>query len=134
MLSSLAACGGGGDAPPADAPAAKDVGFNKPTKSLKANMEVSEDSWMEIGPADLTCLNTPSADLATTVEVAQHGRPRLQSDNPCRGDITAFGTRTSRPVRHPDADGNAALTITIPVGTRGSATRWPTARRSIRCC
>src|SRR6516165_8255858 len=64
---SFVACGGGGAKP--DAPVT-DLGFNKPSAGLKANMEGSNSStWTEIGPADLTCLNTPSADQATTVPV-----------------------------------------------------------------
>jgi len=121
MLSSLAACGGGGDSPAPDAPAAKDIGFNKPTKSLKANMEVSEDSWMEIGAADMACLGTPSTDLATTVEVALSTVVRdFQSDNLVPGAmITAFKDQDiGVPFDTQTADGNAAVTITIPVGTK----------------
>jgi hypothetical protein len=121
MLSSLAACGGGGDTPAPDAPAAKDVGFNKPTAPLKANMEVSEDSWMEIGPADMACLGTANADVATTVEVALSTVVRdFQSDNLVPGAmVTAFLDQdVTVPFDTQTADGNAALTITIPVGTK----------------
>lgn len=65
---SLTACGGddGGSTPDAGD---VDIGFNLPTVTLKANEEVSEDQWMEVGDADLSCLGTPSDDAPSTVEV-----------------------------------------------------------------
>lgn len=121
LIGSLAACGGGGDSPTPDAPAAKDIGFNKPTKTLKANQELSEDNWMEIGPADLSCLNTAANDPATTVEVALSTVVRdFQSDNLVpNAMVTAFQNQdVGNPFDTTQADGNAALTITIPVGTK----------------
>jgi hypothetical protein len=117
----LAACGGGEGMPPgADAPSNVDIGFNRPTASLKANMEVSEDMWQEIGPADLTCLNTPSADQATTVAVALSTVVRdFQSDNLVpNAAVTAFANQDiDAPFFTGAADGNAAITVDIPVGT-----------------
>lgn len=122
LIGSLAACGGGeNNDPPADAPTAKDIGFTKPTKTLKANQELSEDNWMEIGPADLSCLNTPANDPATTVEVALSTVVRdFQSDNLVpNAMVTAFQNQDAgNPFDTTTADGNAALTITIPVGTK----------------
>jgi hypothetical protein len=63
-LIAAAACGGSDPAP--DAP---ENGFNPPTAVLKANIEVTDNNWMEIGDANLTCLNTPNADQATAQEV-----------------------------------------------------------------
>ncbi|MBA2542040.1 MAG: hypothetical protein H0V17_20540 [Deltaproteobacteria bacterium] len=114
----LVACGGG-DSPPADAPEAANIGFKKPELSMKANMELAEDSWMEIGPADFSCLNTANADPATTVEVTLSTTVLdFQSDNlvpnasiiAFRGqDINdVFDTKTS--------DENAEVDIVIPVG------------------
>src|SRR5215467_12717376 len=68
FISFLAACSGGSSKPKPDA-ANVDIGFDKPTKSLKANMETG-GSWMDLGQADLSCLNTPSTDTPTTVAVA----------------------------------------------------------------
>lgn len=116
----LAACGGGDSPPPADAPA-DDIGFNRPTRSLKANMELSEDNWMEIGPADLTCLGMPSADPATTVAVVLSTVIRdFQSDNLVpNAVITAFQNQDiATPFDTTTADGNAALSIDIPIGTK----------------
>src|SRR5207249_703041 len=86
----LAACGSSGsqphDAPPMidaspdappdvaiDAPKVMgdgpDVGFDLPKAALRANMRVSGGNWMDVGPADLSCLGTASGDQATTVTV-----------------------------------------------------------------
>ncbi|MEO8706311.1 MAG: hypothetical protein ABI867_40150 [Kofleriaceae bacterium] len=121
MLGSLVACGGGGGTSTPDAPEVTDIGFNRPTKSLKANMEVSEDNWTEVGPADLTCLNTPNGDVATTVQVALSTVVRdFQSDNLVPNtQITVFNNQdTANPFQTTAADGNAAVTFTIPVGTK----------------
>jgi hypothetical protein len=116
---SLAACGGDDSATP-DAPTTKDVGFNKPTKGLKANME-GDNGWMELGPADLSCLNTPSADQATTVEVSLRVNVAdFQSGNPVtKATITAFkDVMTDQPFDTQMDDTDAHATITIPVGTK----------------
>lgn len=120
VFTALAACGGGGGGSTPDAPA-PDIGFNKPTASLKANTEVSDNQWMELGPADLTCLNTASADVATTVAVALSTVVKdFQSGNLVPNTVvTAFPNQTvASPFDTQTADGNAALTITIPVGTK----------------
>jgi hypothetical protein len=66
---SVAACGDdGGTNNPVDAPI-KDIGFSKPTGTLKANNETAPDTWVELGPANLACLNTPNNDMANTVPV-----------------------------------------------------------------
>jgi len=116
----LAACGGGGNKPMPDAPVV-DVGFNKPTASLKANMEVTTDNWTELGPADLSCLNTASADVATTVAVSLSTVVRdFQSDNLVpNAQITVFNNQDiDVPFDTKTADGNAAVTFDIPVGTK----------------
>lgn len=64
---SLLACGGDDDNTTPDA--AVDTGFNLPTVTLKANNEVADDQWEELGPANLGCLGTPSDDMASTVAV-----------------------------------------------------------------
>ncbi len=124
LASSLVtACGGGkgDDGPTPDAPEDVDIGFKQPTAFVKANMEVSEDNWTSLGAADLSCLNTPSSDPATTVAVELTTLVRdFQSDNlvpnanivAFRGqDITdVFDTQT--------ADGDAVVKIHIPVGVK----------------
>lgn len=116
---SLAACGGDDAATP-DAPAAKDVGFNPPTMTLQANMDGSA-GWTTIGPADLSCLNTPSTDTPTTVDVALTTTVKDFQNQTAVGTATVtafkdidianvFDTQTS------DSQ-SGAVTITIPTGT-----------------
>ena len=120
-LTLVAACGDDGASPPVDAKV-EDIGFNKPTGVLKANHEVSKNNWVEDGPADLTCLNTPSADIATTVAVALTTKvDDFQSGNAVPGtSVTVFPNQdTASPFGAAVvADGNAMLTVNIPVGTK----------------
>lgn len=114
----LAACGGS-DAKP-DAPAAKDVGFNKPTKGVRANMQ-SGSTWSDLGPADLTCLNTPSDDMATTVAVTLNTVVKdFQSGNAVPGaTVTAFkDIMVDAPFSTVTADTNAYAAVTVPTGTK----------------
>jgi hypothetical protein len=114
----FAACGGGDDVLP---DANNDIGFNPPTVTLKANMELSEDNWMEIGDADLSCLNTASSDVASTVEVTLNTKVAdFQSGSPVPNSMVIvfpnqdqgnpFDTKTS--------DSNADISFTIPIGTK----------------
>ncbi|MBA3500175.1 MAG: hypothetical protein M4D80_06445 [Myxococcota bacterium] len=115
-LISLVACGGGGESTP-DAP--KDIGFSNPVAPLMANREVSEDNWEEIGPADLTCLNTAPTDQPTSVPVALSTVVRdFQSDNLVPMTmITVFrGQNTMDVLDTKMSDGNAAVTFNIPAG------------------
>ena len=115
-LVSLVACGGGGSSTP-DAP--RDIGFSSPVAPLMANREISEDNWEEIGEADLSCLNTPASDVATTVPVALSTVVRdFQSDNLVpTATITVFRGQTTTDVFDTKtSDGNAAVTFNIPTG------------------
>src|SRR5690606_41687861 len=47
----LAACGGDDTGMTTPDAGGDDIGFNTPTVTLKANREVSEDNWEEIGDA-----------------------------------------------------------------------------------
>lgn len=117
----LGACGGGSDATTTPDAAEKDIGFKRPTAPLKANMEVSEDTWMELGPADFTCLNTASADLATQVPVVLSTVVRdFQTDNLVPNtSVTVFHDQDIQtPFDTKTADGSAAIAFDLPVGTR----------------
>lgn len=123
VTSLVAACGGGGsdsDKPAVDAPPTdKDIGFSNPTAPLMANREVSTDNWEEIGPADLDCLNTAPADQATTVNVELSTVVRdFQSDNlvPSATVVVFRGQTTTDVLDTQTADGNGAVTVTIPTG------------------
>lgn len=120
-MSLIAACGGGGTTPSPDAPSAVDHGFNKPTAPLKANMETTPDHWMEIGDADLSCLNTPSADRATTVAVQLSTVVKdFQSSSLVpNAMVTAFANQDiTVPFDSATSDTEAKLTIDIPIGTK----------------
>lgn len=114
---SVAACGGDSKTPDA---AVKDVGFNKPTKGVAANQQTN-GSWAEIGPADLSCLDTPSADMATTVAVSLRVNVAdFQSGNAVpNATVTAFkDVMVDAPFDTQTSDTNAHATFTIPVGTK----------------
>lgn len=121
-LTLVAACGDDGGNTPVDAPKVEDIGFNKPTGVLKANHEVSKNNWVEDGPADLSCLGTPSADVATTVAVALATKvDDFQSGNAVPGtSVTVFPNQDTASPFGPAvvSDGNAMLTVNIPVGTK----------------
>lgn len=116
----LVACGGGGGSSTPDAPDVVDIGFKQPGASMKANREVSEDNWEEIGPADFSCLDTPNGDLATTVPVTLATVVRdFQSDNLVPlAEIEAFDAATGTVFDTQTAAQDATVTFTIPVGTK----------------
>jgi hypothetical protein len=111
-----AACGGddGGSTPDAMAP---DIGFNKPTATLKANA-----SNLEVGPADLACLGTAANDPATTVAVslATTVRDFQNSTDPVPGAVvTAFrDVDITQPFDTQTAGSDGKVTITIPIGVK----------------
>ncbi len=115
LISVTAACGGGDST---TTPDATDVGFNKPTATLKANMSVSSGAWTEIGDADLTsCVadvaTTQAVTLTTTVKDFQNQTPVAQAmviGFPTTDTGAVFDTQTS--------DGNGMLSMTIPAGTK----------------
>jgi len=122
-LVSVAACGGDDTAPAVDAPV-KDIGFKRPTAPLKANMETAPDTWAEIGPANLGCLNTPAADVASTVDIVVDTKVEdFQSGNLVPNTtVTVFPNQNAA---NPFPGGpyvssstGATLSVTIPAGTK----------------
>jgi hypothetical protein len=114
----LAACGGDDTTTP---DAAVDNGFNPPTVTLKANEEVAEDNWMEVGPADLSCLGTPSADVASTVQVMLTTKVTdFQSGNAVPGAMVEVfrDTKYMQVVAMATADTNAMVTLDLPAGIK----------------
>jgi hypothetical protein len=115
---SVAACGSSDTKTP-DA-AVKDIGFNKPSMGVKANMQ-SGTTWTEIGPADLTCLNTPSSDVATTVAVTLNAIIKdFQSGNAVpNATVTIFkDVASDMPFDTKTSDANAYATFTVPTGVK----------------
>ena len=115
-ISLVAACGGSSTPAKPDA----DLGFNKPTASLKANMEVSTNNWMELGPANLSCLNTPSSDVTATVDITFNTMVLdFQSGNPVPGvGVQVFpDIDITNPIgAGATADSTGAISIPIPMG------------------
>lgn len=113
----IAACGGddGGTTPDASV----DIGFNPPTVTLKANEEVGDDQWMEVGDADLSCLNTPSDDAPTEVAVTLTTKVTdFQSGNAVPGSmVEVFKDQNYMTVENTaTADENAMVTLELPMG------------------
>jgi hypothetical protein len=117
---SFVACGGDDGVTP-DAPT-DESGFATPTVTLKANREIGENSWEEIGAADLSCMNTPSTDMATATAVTLNTEVAdFQTGNavpnsmvtafPEQNFMAPFDTKTS------DAS-SGAISFTIPQGTK----------------
>ncbi len=114
LLAVAAACGDDGGSTPPDA--APDIGFNDPTAPLKAN-----DNNVEVGPADLSCLGMPANDPATTVAVTLATTVRdFQNDTIVpNAMVTAFrNVDIGQPFDTKTADGNGAVSITIPTGVK----------------
>jgi hypothetical protein len=114
IASVCAACGGGSTSPQLDAFEPIDIGFNKPTKSLKAN-----NDGTEIGAADLSCLNTPTSDMPTSVSVTLNTLIKdFQSKNPVPGThvIVFDGIDYANPFDMQVADTKGDATFTIPAG------------------
>lgn len=99
-----------------------DRGFNKPTMPLMANNEEGDNNWVEKGPADLSCLNMPSADMATTAEITVNSTVTdFQSGNANPGvAVTVFANQdVSSPFGAAAmSDDSGDVTVTIPSGTR----------------
>ena len=116
----VGACGGGGSTMMPDA-AIKDVGFNPPTKTLKANMEVGT-TWTEIGDADLSCLNTASSDVATTtaVTLTTHVKDFQAGTIVPKASVTVFpGIDATGAFAAPVvSDTNGQVVLTIPAGQK----------------
>ncbi|NVB85681.1 MAG: hypothetical protein HOV81_45375 [Kofleriaceae bacterium] len=99
--------------------AADESGFVTPTTTLKANREVSDKNWEEIGDADMTCLNTATSDVATTALVTLNTQVTdFQTGNAVpNAEVVAFkGQDLSTMFDTKTADGSANVSISIPSG------------------
>lgn len=112
----LVACGGddgGGGQAQVDAPAAPDVGFNKPTASLKANIDN-----VEMGPADLSCLGQASSDAASMDVTLNTKVTDFQNGNAiANATVTAFdGVDSANPFVTGTSDSMGDLSLHIGAG------------------
>ena len=111
------ACGGSHKAAP-DAPL--DIGFNKPTMSLHANMQTGTTTFVDLGPADLSCLGTPSSDMPTTEAITLDTTVQdFQTMAPVVGaKVIAFPNETyTTPFDTETSDGSGNVHFTVPTGT-----------------
>jgi hypothetical protein len=116
------ACGGdddgdGGGQP--DAGQLANPGFATP--SVVTTAFTKSGSWEEVGPANWSCLDTPSTDQVSTVEITVTGTVRdfqNQQDTVREADISAYmgNDITASPIASATSDAEGAFTITLPIG------------------
>jgi hypothetical protein len=119
---SLVACGDdGGSNPAPDADSTPNIGFNKPDKPLMANAR-QNGNWVELGPANLTCLNTPSDDEETTTAITITAEVTdFEKGLPVPGAVvTLFKDQAiDSPEGEPaTANDDSKVTLTVPAGTK----------------
>jgi hypothetical protein len=121
----LAACGGGGGGNTSDGPLAdampSNTGFELPTKSTHANMEgATANTWTDLGPADWSCLGTPSPDKALTADLTLSVTIH-DFQTPAKlvagATVDAFaGIDYAHPFKTSTTDAQGAFTLTVPAG------------------
>ena len=117
----VAACGGGGskgmttvDAGPGSA------GFDKPVMAVHANTQGSDGTLTDNGPADLSCLGTPSSDMPTTLDVMLSTVVNDFQTQKAVGSAAVIAFQDldyTAPFATTTADGSGAVTVTVPTGT-----------------
>ena len=118
----LAACGGSNSSkqPKPDAPGMTDTGFNKPTMVVHA-FDNTMNPPADLGPADLSCLGTPSSDQPTTVPVTLNSVVKdFQTGNPVASAmVIAFdGVNYTTPWDTETSDANGNITFNVPAGRK----------------
>lgn len=110
-------CGGGGGGTP-DAGAGNE-GFVPPDVTTKAYDEQGSGNWVEVGDADWSCLNTPSDDMANSVEITLNGRTEdfQTGDDLPNATVTVFDDiEVDNPFATATSDATGNFTMTIPTG------------------
>ena len=116
----LAACGGSSSKPMPDGPSGP-IGFSPPTSSLKVCLNTSGCTDAELMPADLSCLDTPSTDQSTTVDVTLNTVVLdFQMQMPVASEmVTAFDDiNYSSPWDTQTSDANGNITFHVPAGRK----------------
>lgn len=122
----LLACGddGGGDS--ADAAGLANPGFERPTTTTRA-FQASADGWVEVGPADWSCLGIADDGGPTTVAVAVDGLAEdfLSGDGVAGAEVAAFSGSdvSAAPLAEATADEAGGFALTVPTGTERVAYR-----------
>jgi len=110
-------CGGGGGGNP-DA-GGGNLGFVTPTVTTKAYDEQGSGNWVEVGDADWSCLNTPSDDMANSVEITLNGRTEdfQTGDDLPNATVTVFDDiEVDNPFATATSDATGNFVMTIPTG------------------
>jgi hypothetical protein len=118
----LAACGGDDDAGPPDAGPLENAGFARPTVTTTAYVD-NNGVWQEVGPANWSCLNTPSDDVASSVEITLSGEINdFQTPTTSVSDATIElfpGTAIDQdPIATTVGDGDGLYQLTVPIGQK----------------
>lgn len=114
----LAACGGGEDAA---TPTSANPGFEPPTAVTTAFTEEA-GVFTEVGPADWSCLNTPSQEqpAASAIEISGQVTDFQTGEDVAEADISVFGDVKDIGGAGQDAGISAAdgtFTVQMPEGT-----------------
>lgn len=113
-------CGDDGDTggEPDAAVVIENPGFAPPAATVTAWTNDS-GAWSEVGPADFSCLNTPSDDVATTVDINLTGTLRdFQNQTPiANASVEMFaGIDYDNPLVTASGDADGNYTLVLPQG------------------
>jgi hypothetical protein len=111
--------GGDDDTATVDAAVSSNPGF-VPPEGVTTAWDSQGGQWVEVGPADWSCLGTPSDDQPTAGAVTLSGAvDDFQTGDPVPGaTVSVFpGVDFDNPVDTVTADANGDYTATLPAGT-----------------
>lgn len=120
-MSCLVGCGGDDDGGGgADAGALDNPGFATPDTVTTAYMQ-SGESWVEVGPANWSCLGTPSDDEASSVAITVEGTVRdfqEEADTITGADIEVFDGNdiSGTPIATTTSTTGGAFTVELAAG------------------
>ena len=96
------------------------AGFDKPSMAVHANTQGSDGTWTDNGPADLSCLGTPTSDQPTTVQVMLTTVVKdfqTQAAVPDAQVLAFQDLDVASPFATTTAGSDATVMVTVPVGT-----------------
>jgi hypothetical protein len=118
-----AACGGDDDGggSGADAGNLENPGFARPDTVTTAYQKDGE-IWTEVGPANWSCLDTPSDDMPAAVDITINGLARdfMNKDDVIAGamiDVYAGNDITGTPIATATSDADGTFSLTLDAGT-----------------
>lgn len=118
---SVAACGGGGDDDGGDGEELENPGFATPDAVTAAHTKEGA-VWTEVGPANWDCLNTPSDDAPSSVEITISGLVRdFQNEDDVIADamVSVYDGNdiTGTAIANAQSEADGTYTLTLPAGT-----------------